>query len=236
MPTDDEIKEQRRKVADELAALFKKQKDEKDTEEKNRVAEKNARYKEQYDEIRPKGDEISKRLKGQYRGERAGYETFDSAMSTIMATNFELCQYLAERLPIEQAKMFDALSSAGHKLRQTTVGQLAGLGERPFSLQPGVDFDVEFDTHGQMMIKNLKRDDKKEFTFAQEDAIQRSAEVLLAIKGCKKTEGTFYDETGAVMTQAKYLDIKKTYDLSKDLKGLIQNRDEPEAPRAGPRP
>lgn len=233
MPTQQEIEAQKKKIADELAMLFKNQMEAKQAAENIRLAEKSAHYSERDAELKQQKNELLSEAKKLYESGQYGYDTWSAAMSCLLANDLLVVKYLSAILPDEQSKMMDRFNGAGNKLANSKVGQFMGFGD----FKPGVDFDVEFDSHGKMTVQNLRRHDKQEMTHDVKDAIKRAAGTLLIHHGCTERDGVFYDQNGGVMTQDKYKAHQQGYKLSESVSQLIQQGlSEPEPRREGPRP
>lgn len=225
MRTPAELKAQK-KIADEQATLYKNQVEAKIAAENIRLKQQSAYYQENDDARKPQQDKVIEGAKKLFNGEQAGYDTWAAAMSTLMAHDFLLYEYLGEILPDERAKFFDRLAATGHKL-----GQITGLGATPISHQPILSFDVEFDAPGKMTIKNLRRHDKQEFTHAQVNGVHEAVYCQMMQLGCElNDEGVLLDAGGDKMTQDKYRTLMEQQDSAAQyVTGLIR-RGEPLSP------
>ena len=189
-------------IANQQATLYKNQVDAKIAAENIRLEQKSIYYQEKDAERKPQQDKVIEGAKKLFNGEQAGYDTWAAAMSTLMAHDFLLYEYLGEILPDERAKLFDRLAATGHKL-----GQITGLGATPISSQPILSFDVAFDALGKMTIKDLRRHDKQEFTHAQVNGVHEAVYCQMMQLGCvldDENEGVLLDEERKKMTQEKY--------------------------------
>lgn len=187
---------------DKLKKLFEEQARSKEELEKLRAQEKYNRLHVLKAETQPKWDDIVNEARKMFHQSQAGYDTWVSAMSTLIGMALDIVNYLYESHDIRA----NARDLVFDKMGISALGQWL-FSQRKVDPNPIIRFDVKFDDKNRMSIKNLMRSDKQPFTHEQETAIYAAVVDQITSQGYsvdKAQPFVFTDGYGKELTQEAY--------------------------------
>lgn len=180
------------------------------------------------DQVSNKGwDDVVKSGKDLYSGPQNGYDSWISAMSSLMSFLQKETEHLIETGPTRDDKLINKLNDLGHYIGKGVYDRVPAFikGHQNRTNKPGFDFKVEFDSQNRMSVTHLKRDDGQPITNDVKDAITQGVLCQMMQKGytaSKDRPWVMQDKNGDDLTQEKYLELTKNSSPIQYIAKLVQ--------------